>query len=101
MADSRCSINLLGTSFQIQTDQDPEYLEELISYLRCKIEEVDPLIPGKDPLKIALLSAILVVDELFREQRSRGDAVSEDEARKAGELAEKLIEHIDKILEDK
>ncbi len=61
-------IELLGTSFVIQTDEDPKHLNDIVDYLKTKIQEVRSSVSTTDPLKIAILAALLTTDELFKER---------------------------------
>lgn len=96
---SRVEVDLLGTSFSIQTDQDPDYVGRIVGYLRSKIKEIEDSAGTKDRLRIAILSAILVADELFRE-RTRGNLSPISENRETQEIAEKIINTIDTVLEE-
>lgn len=88
-------IDLLGTSFTIKTDEDDGYLHELIEYLRGKITEIESSVGTNDPIKVAILSALLAVDELFK-ARSESEAVPRSDH--AEELAERLIRELDNAL---
>ncbi len=93
-------IDLLGTSFTLQSDEDPEYLAELVGYLRTKISEVSSTVTTRDNLKLAILSAILVADELFKEReqgqhRNSGDTQTAEEVNR---IATDLIARIDDTL---
>lgn len=59
-------IDLLGVSFQIQSDEDPAYVEEILGYYRARIQEIEETVATGDPLKKAILAALLVTDELYR-----------------------------------
>jgi cell division protein ZapA len=83
-------VSILGCSFTIQSNYDPRYMSEVVAYLKEKIREVQTGSGVQDPLKIALLAALNVVDELLRK---RGDASREIE-----EITERLIERIDQSL---
>jgi cell division protein ZapA (FtsZ GTPase activity inhibitor) len=83
-------VNILGSSFTIQSRYDPRYMGEVIAYLKDKIREVQAAAGAQDPLKIALLAALNVVDELLAK---RGESSREIE-----ELTERLIERIDQSL---
>ncbi|POR03963.1 hypothetical protein AU468_04670 [Alkalispirochaeta sphaeroplastigenens] len=90
-------IDLLGTSFQIQSDEEPEYLETILDYYRERLREIEETVATRDPLKQSILAALVVTDELFR-SRSRGAAPEE-----AGEIAEithRLLQSIDHVLPD-
>jgi cell division protein ZapA len=83
-------VNILGSSFTIQSRYDPRYMGEVIAYLKEKIREIQASAGAQDPLKIALLAALNVVDELLA---GRGEGSREME-----ELTERLIERIDQSL---
>jgi cell division protein ZapA (FtsZ GTPase activity inhibitor) len=83
-------VNILGSSFTIQSRYDPRYMGEVIAYLKDKIRGIQAASGAQDPLKIALLAALNVVDELLAK---RGESSREIE-----ELTERLIERIDQSL---
>ncbi len=83
-------VSFLGSTFTIQSRYDPRYLDEVISYLKEKIREIQASSGAKDPLKIALLAALNVADELLRKR--------EEDSREIEELTERLIERIDRSL---
>ncbi|TVQ96178.1 MAG: cell division protein ZapA [Spirochaetaceae bacterium] len=61
-------IELLGTSFSIQTDEDPRHLQDIVDYLKTKIQEIRSSVSTSDELKVSILAALLVTDELFKER---------------------------------
>jgi len=83
-------VSILGSSFTIQSRYDPRYMGEVIAYLKEKIREIQASSGAQEPLKIALLAALNVVDELLRK---RGE-----DSREIEELTERLIERIDQSL---
>ena len=60
-------IDLLGAEFNIKSDEDPEYLEEVLEVYRSKIEEVRATVGTSDPLKIAILAGILTADDYLKQ----------------------------------
>lgn len=60
-------IDLLGAEFNIKSDQDPEYLEEVLEVYRSRIEEIRATVGTSDPLKIAILAGILTADGYLRQ----------------------------------
>jgi cell division protein ZapA len=67
-------IELLGTSFQIQSDESPEYIERVLAYYTARVEEIERTVATSDPLKKAILAALLVTDELFARRDTDTDA---------------------------
>ncbi len=95
-------IDLLGTSFTIQSDEDPAYVRNLVGYYRDKLTEVRESVSTNDELKIAILGALTVVDELFKE-RHRNQGASGAEGSSETDLqviTQRLIDTIDSALED-
>jgi cell division protein ZapA (FtsZ GTPase activity inhibitor) len=83
-------VSILGTTFTVQSRYDPRYLGEVIAYLKERIREIQASAGTQEPLKIALLAALNVVDELLRKR--------EGDSREIEELTERLIERIDRSL---
>ena len=96
MAEHLTRIELLGTSFTIRSEEDPAYFEDVVAYLRKRVDETAAQIAITDPLKVAIVVALNVVDELFRERMATG-AASED-VREAGEITTRLIAELDRVL---
>ena len=88
-------INLLGSSFSFKTNEDPNYINRILSYLEQEINKSQTSFNIKEPLKISLLTCINLIDELFREQSNSSQVKSDTE-----ELAQRLISSIDAALVD-
>ncbi|MFP4483417.1 MAG: cell division protein ZapA [Spirochaetaceae bacterium] len=114
------TIELLGTSFTIQTDEDPQYVQDLIDFFRTKVQDVQARITSGDPLKIAIVAGVLTADELFRLREGTAAASASDpgaaahddgshgddgrhtaaESAQVAEITQKLIEALDRSLAD-
>ncbi|MDR0389550.1 MAG: cell division protein ZapA [Spirochaetaceae bacterium] len=64
MPKSDLRISMLGTSFTISADADPEYLENLLENYRRFVEDTQQNTGLNDPLKTAILSGFLLCDEI-------------------------------------
>lgn len=96
-------IELLGASFQVQSDESPEYLERLLRHYGSRIEEIERSVTTGDPLKKAILAALLITDELFRAESSSGtndaaDTVPIEEIEEIGSITDRIIDQIDRVL---
>jgi cell division protein ZapA (FtsZ GTPase activity inhibitor) len=102
MALRQNRIDVLGTSFTIQTDEDPEYFESLLAYLKKTVDSVRRGSGVVDPLKIAILANLYAADELFRERRKSGDrnekSPDDRELAEAERITLKLIASLDEKL---
>ncbi len=83
-------VSILGSSFTIQSNYEPRYLDEVIAHLKEKIREIQAASGAQDPLKIALLAALNVTDELLQKRGQN--------SREIEDLTERLIERIDQSL---
>jgi cell division protein ZapA (FtsZ GTPase activity inhibitor) len=84
-------IEILGVTFTIRTDEDPDYIEGLVEELKQRLSAISSQMKIVDPLKLALVGNLLVLDEL-RRGNPRGTAESRDFE------AENLIRDIDRKL---
>lgn len=83
-------IHLLGTSFSIKTNEDPVYLQELVQTVEKRFEQVRRTMGVSDPLRIAILSSIIITDELRKLREQSEEAES---------LTRNLIDLIDRTIE--
>lgn len=90
-------IDLLGTSFTIRSQEDEAYFEDVVAYFRKRVDETAGPSPLVDPLKVSIVVALNVVDELFKERIANGAAAAD--ARRAGELTTRMIARIDHALD--
>ena len=97
MSNNLVDIQVLGTSFRIQVNEDPQYMEKIIKYLENVINKVEHTTAIKDPLKTSILASVFIIDELFKLKEGSGDSAVEKEV---SELTEKIISCIDNVLED-
>lgn len=87
-------IELLGTSFTIETDEEPEYLERIVRYYKERVAEIESSVSTTDPLKKAILAAILSIDELFSLRDGRGDSPEIER------ITEEVIRTLEESLEE-
>ncbi len=90
-------IHVLGTSFAIQTDESPEYVEKLVDYVKSKIETLQRSVGGKDHLRVAVLASVLIADELFKARA--GGPVGTPDSNNLENMTESIIAKLDKALE--
>ncbi len=60
------TIELLGTSFAVQTDESVEYIERIVAELRGRFEALRASTRVQDPLKLSIIGCITLLDELSR-----------------------------------
>ncbi|MBA7626467.1 hypothetical protein ES703_33916 [subsurface metagenome] len=98
MEKNLLTVNILGSTFTIKSDNNPDYLGEVVAYLKGKIDEVrQGTAAGNDPLKIALLASLNLVDELFKAKQHTNPG-KDRESKEIEHLTEQLINKIDESL---
>jgi cell division protein ZapA (FtsZ GTPase activity inhibitor) len=91
-------IDVLGTSFIIQSDQDPAYLREVVDFFKGKVSEIESSVTSSDPLKISILAAMLVIDDYFKYKAGQGPASNLEEL-EATTITQRLIRQLDEMIE--
>lgn len=77
---------ILGQKYTIRGDAPDEHIQELISAVNRKIQEVCENTPNITPVKAAILAAISIADELHR-LRSEQESLTRHIEEKAEALA--------------
>ena len=88
-------IELLGTSFSVRTDEDPEYFREVVEHFKTKVREIEQSVATRDPLKIAILAGILAADDYLKLTGNRRQEASE-----ARQITDTLISELDRVLDE-
>jgi len=60
------SVEIFGQRYPIRSALDPEYIRRLASYVDGKIRAAGESAPNGDPVRLAVLAALNIADELFR-----------------------------------
>ncbi len=98
MADNLKRIRLLGSSFSLKVDEDPIYFDSIIDYIEKKISKVEAQMGVRDPLRTAIISCILLTDELFKERNNPVKGLSEKEADEVEKKTLEIIKLIDSTI---
>ena len=80
MSESVIPVEILGQRYPIRTTLDPEYVAQLASYVDEKIRAAGEAAPTGDSVRLAVLAALNIADELFRcrdTTRERSDHLAE------------------------
>lgn len=85
-------VEINGQRYPIRSTLDPEYVAQLAAYVDGKMRAVSDSTPTGDSLRLAVLAALNIADELFRCRdvtRLRDGELAE----RAGEL-ERLLDRV-------
>ena len=92
-------INTLGTSFEITAKEDDAYLKNLLSYFNQVSNQIEASTELRDPLKIAILSGLMICDELYKEKKKNAENIDKKEDLfEAERLTLQMIEKITRVL---
>ncbi len=97
MQKNQLTVNILDAKFTIKSENEARYLEEIVEYLKFKIDEIRQGFSLNDPMKISLLAALNLVDELFK-TRQRNSSGGIQEALEIEKITERLITKINASL---
>jgi cell division protein ZapA (FtsZ GTPase activity inhibitor) len=92
MPSSSLRIDILGTSFSISAEEDPVYLENLLTRYYMSVENTRKITGLSDPLKLAIMTGFLLCDDI---QKSRESA----ESREAEQIFLDINTRIDEALD--
>ena len=68
-------VNIYGTEYPIRGIADEDYILKVAEYVDVKMREIDQKVAVKSALKVAILAALNITDELFRERLERGESI--------------------------
>lgn len=86
------SVEIQGQRYPIKSSLEPEYVARLAMFVDEKMRAAAESTPTGDSLRLAVLAALNIADELFRCRDAR-DAHDGQLAERAGEL-EKLLDRL-------
>ncbi|MDZ7373636.1 MAG: cell division protein ZapA [candidate division KSB1 bacterium] len=86
-------VTIFGSEYAIRGDTDPEYIRHVAEYVDSKMREIDESTSIKSSLKVAILAALNIADELFRE-RAEKEALLSSYHYKLQVLASRLEEYL-------
>lgn len=88
-------IDIYDQSYRFGDDQDEEYLKKLAAYVDQKMRVVAESTRTVDSLKVAVLAALNIADEMFtlRDHQQEIDGPLRKRVEKCVALVEKALEH--------
>ena len=64
-------VNIFGSEYPIKGDSDANYIQEVASYVNNKMIEIEKSLTVKSSLKVAILAALNIADELYKERAEK------------------------------
>ena len=90
------SVEIQGLRYPIRSDLDEHYIIRLASYVDAKMQRATNEVPTGESLKIAVLAALNIADELFRSREAAAPDHSEL-LRSAGEIERLVDQALDRL----
>ncbi len=72
-------VNIYGTEYPIKGTTDVDYIKKVAQYVDNKMREVNKNISIDSSLKVSILAALNITDELFKEREKTTSSISEAE----------------------
>ena len=91
MAEGLVPVEILGQRYPIRSALDARYVQDLANFVDEKMRAASDVTPGGDSLRLAVVAALNIADEIFR---LRGDSQAH-----ASPLAERLA-RIERLLDE-
>ncbi|MFI5177266.1 MAG: cell division protein ZapA [Vicinamibacterales bacterium] len=85
-------VDIHGQRYAVRSELDPQYIAELATYVDEKMQMAARELTSADPLRVAVIAALNVVDELFRARASTTAAEGEWITRAA--VIEELVDAV-------
>ncbi len=95
---NQLKVQMFGTSLTIQANEDIEHLQKIVHYLEETIKEVKLKLPNADPLKLIIISALNIVDELFKAKNKNREDPSWENTEEIEKITQNIINKIDNVL---
>ncbi len=80
-------VEIFGHKYSIKGQEDPDYIRELASFVDAKMREVQKGTGTVDPHRVAILTALMISDELHRLRQLQGE-----DARTVDERLQRLLD---------
>jgi cell division protein ZapA len=91
MAEARVvHIEVHGTTYPIRTSLDPEYVNQLATFVEARIKLAAESAPSSDAVGLAILAALNITDEYFR-SKTAANSTSGNLAARA-EALERIVD---------
>lgn len=90
------SVEIQGARYAIRSDLDEQYIVRLAAYVDAKMQRATHEMPTGESMKVAILAALNIADELFR-ARAEGPPDHSELMRRAGEIERIVDQALDRL----
>lgn len=90
-------VNIFGTEYPIQAEEDAEYIQRIAAYVDERMREVPVSVTMQSLTSVAVLTAIRIADELHKEREKQQEHVVSESMQ--DERIADLVRRLDELLE--
>jgi cell division protein ZapA len=89
----KIQVDIYGQTYSIKETDDPSHIRELAVFVDAKMKEVEKRTGTIDPLRVAILTALTIADDLSHTQRLCQDleALSDNASKRLLQLTENVL----------
>lgn len=87
-------VNIYGNDYPIKGNTDVEYIRKVAKYVDSKMREVNKNVSSDSSLKVAILTALNITDELFRERSLKKESDTKEFSNKIRNMTKLLDEKL-------
>jgi cell division protein ZapA len=95
MAPGQIRVNIFGNEYTLLSENNDDYVKEIARYIDDKMREIDRSNQVKSTVKVAILAALNIADELYQERLYRKKLLEQ-----INEEAKKINRGIIDVLQD-
>jgi cell division protein ZapA len=94
MSADQMKVNIFGIEYTLKADEDEAYVQEIAKYVDKKMREINRSQAINSNLKIAILAALNIADELFQGDKYRVRLVQQinEESRKLNRSLQEALD---------
>lgn len=70
------SVTIHGIEYRLSADADPAYITEVAMYVDRTMADIQIRVPFSSPMRLAILAALHIADEMMRERTQRESVLS-------------------------
>jgi cell division protein ZapA len=86
-------VTILGQEYPVRADADAAYVHEIAAFLDARMRLIQRADPNRPPLKIAILTALNLIDEMYTLKKQKQELADGFERR-----VKEFTEHLDRGL---
>jgi cell division protein ZapA len=94
MSSNQVKVNIFGSEYVLKAEGNHEYIKNIANYVNNKMIDVDKSQKINASVKVAILAAINIADELFQEKEYRDRLLNQinEDSRKLNRTLEEALD---------